>query len=133
MPWVDAPLDAVGLASVSARFHDMHEQRFSYANRTDVVELVTLRLAAAGRLARPRLAEPEQPSAGSAAGCRLVYIDGGWHEIAVWRRSHIGAAAVIEGPAIIEEDYTTIFLAPRWTLRRAVGGHLVADQREAHA
>ena len=127
VPWHDATFDAAGIATVRARFDRQHEQRFSYANPGDVVELVTLRLAAVGRLARPVLADTARNAGGAATGSRQVYVDDGWHAVAVWRRDAIGAAATLRGPAIVEEDYTTIFLAPGWTLRHAAGDHLVAE------
>ncbi len=116
-----------------ARFDDQHEQRFSYANRADIVEMVTLRLTAVGQLQRPKLALAEADIAGAASGKRRVFVDDQWREIAVWRRPHIGAATSVAGPAIIEEDYTTIYLAPDWTLRRAADGHLAADHAGARA
>ena len=133
VPWGDAAFDAAGNAAVRARFDDQHEQRFSYANRADIVEMVTLRLSAVGRLKRPTLAIAEPDKAGAASAQRRVFVDDKWREIAVWRRPHIGAATVIPGPAIIEEDYTTIYLAPDWTLKRVAHGHLAADHTEARA
>ena len=127
IPWGDATRDEAGIETVRARFHDQHEQRFSYANRADVVEMVTLRMAAIGRLPRPTATIADCDTAGVRTGTRRVHFDGGWREIDVWRRDHIGASMTLRGPAIIEEDYTTIALAPRWTLRRGGSGHLIAE------
>ena len=130
VPWTDAAFDAAGVAAVSARFHAIHEQRFSYANPADIVEIVTLRLSAAGKLTRPVIGDVSGNDDGRPAGRRRVFIDDGWRDVDVWRREHIGAGTAIDGPAIVEEDYTTIYLAPGWILRRGPGGHLIADVRE---
>lgn len=127
VPWLDAGFDEAGLAAVARRFHAMHEQRFSYCNPGDAVELVTLRLAAKGLLPRPATQGPAEMAGGSALGTRRVYLNEGWGEAAVWRREAIGAASRISGPAIIEEEYTTLYLAPGWVLSRGEAGHLVAD------
>ncbi len=94
-----------------------------------MVELVTLRLAAKGRLPRPALVESPAMPGGSALGQRRVFLADSWGEAAVWRREAIDAGTRITGPAIVEEEYTTVYLAPGWHLHRAAGGHLVADYR----
>ena len=40
---------------------------------------------------------------------------------------NIDDTAVVTGPCIVEEDYTTIYLTAGWTLVRGRDGHLVAD------
>ncbi len=70
-------------------------------------------------------------SAGERPSCR--------RRAEVYRRSRLGDRSRLAarrhrrrdawspGPAIVEEDYTTIYLATGWTLRRAADGHLVAE------
>ena len=65
VPWTapeDGAPDAAALATLVADFHAMHRQRFSYANPEDAVELVTLRMAAVGRL-------PRRGDRGAGGGC----------------------------------------------------------------
>ena len=131
VPWGDVPIDESGVGEVCRRFHTQHAQRFSYANPDDVVELVTLRLAAIGRMARPEISTAAPSSAdGAAAGHRRVYVDGEWQDVATWRRETITASREVSGPAIVEEDYTAIFVAPGWSLTLGRDGHLVANRRE---
>jgi N-methylhydantoinase A len=131
VPWGDTPIDESGIGEICLRFHTQHAQRFSYANPEDAVELVTLRLAAIGRMARPQISTAEPSSAGgSAAGHRRVYVDGQWRDVAVWRRDAITASLEIAGPAIVDEDYTAIFVAAGWTLALGRDGHLVATRAE---
>ena len=127
VPWDERTFDTAALAAVRERFHREHEQRFSYANRDDIVEMVTLRLEAIGRLARPQETSGDAEADATPPGRRQVFVAGSWHEVAVWRRPAISGTTVVRGPAIVEEDYTTVYLAPGWTLRRAARGHLVAD------
>ena len=67
---------------------------------------------------------------GSAAGHRRVYVDGQWQDVAAWRRDAIGSSLGIVGPAIVEEDYTAIYVAPGWSLALGRDGHLVAARSE---
>ena len=57
MPWPEAP----ALPPLLARFHATHRARFSYAAEGEPVEIVTLRAAAIGRLAKPEEAAPTPP------------------------------------------------------------------------
>ena len=130
VPWGDAALDEKGVREVSLRFHEQHEQRFSYANPDDTVELVTLRLAAIGRMTRPRIVTQDASAETSATGTRRVHVDGQWREIAVWRRNAINDSVEVAGPAIVDEDYTAVYVAPGWSLRLGRDGHLMAAKDE---
>ncbi len=133
VPWQTTAYDEAAHDAVLELFHQQHEQRFSYANRADVVEMVTLRLAAIGRLSRPsgKAVEPSVRSARPTS--RQVFVANQWRDIPVWRREAITAAGTIVGPAIVEEDYTTLYLAPHWRLRRIALGHLAANFEGAEA
>jgi N-methylhydantoinase A/oxoprolinase/acetone carboxylase beta subunit len=131
VPWGEVPIDEAGIGEICQRFHARHAQRFSYANPEDTVELVTLRLVAIGRMARPQISAEEPSSAdGVVVGRRRVYVDGQWQEVAAWRRDAIGGSLGIVGPAIVEEDYTAIYVAPGWSLTLGRDGHLVAARSE---
>ena len=127
VPWRPAIYDEAARVEVLELFHQQHEQRFSYANRDDVVEMVTLRLAAIGRLSRPSDKAVEPPIFAAQPSSRRVFVGNQWRDVPVWRRDAIGHTDTIVGPAIVEEDYTTLYLAPRWRLRRIALGHLAAS------
>src|SRR3546814_2511559 len=57
---------AAAIAEAAQRFHDLHMQQYAHAERHSTPEIVTLRLAAVGRLAKPR-SRPYVPSADAAA------------------------------------------------------------------
>ena len=128
VPWPDS----ANIESVAAAFHAQHLQRFSYANPGDAVELVTVRLAGIGRLARSLVSgELAVATIGKPAGQRRVWLSGAWHECAVWRRDSIGADQSITGPAIIEEEYTTSLIGIGWTARLGASGAIVATKGAA--
>ena len=90
------------------------------------MEIVTVRVQAIGRIGQ---------SAGSAAtatasspdGVRSVHTGSGREEIPVRHRSRVGAEA-IAGPLLIEEDYSTLFIARGWLVRAIGGGHLLGTR-----
>jgi N-methylhydantoinase A/acetophenone carboxylase len=85
------------------------------------VEVVLLRLSAAGPLPKPAFGgvsgSASLPSAQK--GSRKVYWSPaeGWVETPVYRRELLPADAVVEGPAIIEFDDTTAAVPPTWRYR----------------
>jgi N-methylhydantoinase A len=127
VPWATAAMDANGLQATAQAFHAEHERRYSYANRADAVELVTVRLNAIGRLARVASRHDEATAGGVATGTRKLFAKDSWETIPVWRRENLSDGAIVTGPAIIEEAYTTIYLAPGWQLTCGPDGHLFAD------
>ncbi len=131
VPWTDAAFDASGISAVVARFHAQHLQRFSYANPDDVVEMVTLRLSAIGRLERPSRTVAPARKVAPPPTSRRVFVGDAWRSIPVWRRDAITDDNSVLGPTIVEEDYTTVYLAPGWTLTRVGDGHLLAEHSEA--
>lgn len=127
VPWRGEAIDEAGLQQAASDFHDMHRQRFSYANPADVVELVTVRLSAVGRLP---LGEAEPPAGADqdrgAGKERQVWIGGEWRTVPVWKRLSLRPAETISGPAIVEEEYTTVLIGSGWTATMDPSGHLVA-------
>jgi len=126
VPWNGAA-DEAGLQAAVAAFHDMHRQRFSYANPGDSVDIVTLRLAATGRLDAMTPGGPGPEAAHARPPHRRpVFLDG-WQEVAVVHRSHV--AGPMPGPLLIEEDYTTVLLTEGWTCEPGPHGALIARRR----
>lgn len=125
VPWGDVTPDVETLERLVADFHAMHRQRFSYANPEDPVEIVTLRLAAVGRLPRREVERAFVVGAEATPGRRRVFIDGGWEDVQVFERGGLGQGIV--GPALIQEAYTTIYIARGWRCGPGEFGDLVAQ------
>jgi N-methylhydantoinase A len=124
VPWGDVSPDPPSLDLLVERFHELHQRRFSYANRSDAAEIVTLRLSAIGRMPRRESRRGGRRAGGEAMPGRAVFVSGTWRETAVYRAGDL--AAEIRGPAIIEEAYTTIFIAEGWRCGPGERGTLVA-------
>jgi N-methylhydantoinase A/oxoprolinase/acetone carboxylase beta subunit len=130
VPFRALRLDEPALSALISDFHDLHRQRFSYSNPGSAVEIVSLRASAIGRLAKPAAKPPAARDGGQRPGTRKVWLAGRWQDIAVWNRDDLAVGANVEGPAVIEEAYTSVLLADGWSCRRETSGHLVAGRRE---
>ena len=122
VPWPEAP----DLPALITRFHAEHRARFSYAAEDEKVEIVTLRLAAIGRLPKPEEAALTQAGTRTPPGTRQVWQQGGAAAWPVWRREALHGADVIEGPAIVEEAFATHVISAGWRARLDPEGAIIA-------
>jgi len=80
------------------------------------IRVLNLRVAVIGR--RPKfdlsLLAPKGDNTVDQArlGTRQVWVDGGWHEATIYERLPLPVGTVIEGPALLEQPDTTIFIEP---------------------
>ncbi|MCF3933251.1 hydantoinase/oxoprolinase family protein [Acuticoccus sp. M5D2P5] len=128
VPWPDAAAEEASLERLVADFHALHAQRFSYNDLDAAVEIVAVRLSAIGVLPDIETHHDIAPEAG-ADGARDVWHEGAWQSVPVYRRGAVTAA--IHGPALIEEEYTTSFIARHWECAPGPQGTLIARRIEA--
>jgi N-methylhydantoinase A len=119
-------LDEAALSVLISDFHDLHRQYFSYSNPGSAVEIVSLRASVIGRLPKPAAKGADAREGGQPVGKRKIWLSGGWRDVAVWNRADVCPGATIEGPAVIEEAYTSVLLVEGWSCQRDRSGHLVA-------
>lgn len=124
VPWRGAAAEQPALEQLLEAFHLLHFKRFSYSNPEAPVELVALRLTATGLL--PRAEARREPGAGAdrSTAARDVWLSGTLRRVAVHQREQLRDA--VEGPALIEEEYTTVFVAEGWRCAPGPEGALIA-------
>lgn len=98
------------------RFHEQHQQLYTFADRKAQVELVNLRVYANGLMDHVTLPEIKRAPAGekpAPIGTRPGAPEGSViAEVPVYRRERLLAGHVVEGPAIVDQlDCTTVVLA----------------------
>jgi N-methylhydantoinase A len=114
---IDVPLDGVDFTStgligeIEDRFHRRHEELYTYASRDQEVVLVNARVAAIGAVSVP---EQAARAANSSAPCsprsRRKAHFGSWREVDVYALDDLEAGQMIEGPAIVEAETTTVLI-----------------------
>ncbi len=108
-------LDVDGLVEVAERFHRMHEatRGFSFPDQEPLVRAV--RVTMRGITPKPpvlaRLGSLTDANR-ALTGKRQVRFDSGWEEAPTYDGSMLGPGATVEGPALIEEPFTVVVLAP---------------------
>ena len=108
-------LEVGRLDAVVARFHDLHEQAYSF-RQDDPVEIVNFHVTAWGRIDKPAFAPHRVEGADRARaskGSRPVVFEGeGTVRSDVFERSLLPTGETIEGPAVIEEPACTTIVCP---------------------
>ncbi|MGH6617992.1 MAG: hydantoinase/oxoprolinase family protein [Alphaproteobacteria bacterium] len=130
VPWPEWEISEAGLARLVEAFHVQHRQRFAYDDRATPADIVTCRVTAIGRLPKPALRPYESVGGSTPKGSRRVYLEGAWRETPVYDRSALSARAPVAGPAIVDEEYTTILIGRGWSVAPRDTGDLVARRTE---
>jgi N-methylhydantoinase A len=113
-------IDTAALTAFADGYHDKHELTYGHANRSERVQIVTLRLSAAAKLPGLTLAQKISAAAGggSEKARRPVWFEGtGRVETPVHERDRMAPGDSLAGPAVIESLDSTIVVPPGWTAR----------------
>jgi N-methylhydantoinase A len=125
-------LDANGLLDLTQRFHDLHETDRGFAFRNQQPQVRGVRLTARGETAKPsHLAELGTVTDVDSARkpTREVYWGTEFVATPVYDGVVLGPGASVSGPALIEEPFTVVAVAPGWTCE--LGTHSSYELRPA--
>ncbi|MBI4247797.1 MAG: hydantoinase/oxoprolinase family protein, partial [Candidatus Rokubacteria bacterium] len=105
-----------GLREAPELFHARHRAVYGFADESGAVEIINLRAQAIGSVRRPERLSPRapagRPGAGGAARSRDIMLDGVRLRATVHRRSELTPGTSIDGPAIVVQYDTTVFVPP---------------------
>jgi N-methylhydantoinase A len=113
-----------------ARFHDAHRTRYGYDRRAAAVEAVTLRveaLAPGTAVAPPGVGRATHPDPDVAARGEVVH-GGSTVSASHYRRDDLRSGHRLEGPCIVSEYSSTLWLPPGWTATVLEDGSLLAGR-----
>ena len=104
-------------ANLAASFHRAHLERYGYAQETNTVEIVSVRVRSIGvvekRAERRRSASPARAFA-KAARSVAAFLGGKKQQVAIYRRDELTAGARLQTPCIVTE-YSSTTLIPSGT------------------
>ncbi|CAH1654427.1 hydantoinase/oxoprolinase family protein [Chelatococcus asaccharovorans] len=116
---VNVPEDVLAagdLGRLAAAFHAEHDRLYSHSDPGAEVEYLQLRVRISGALPAPGAdAAKLRDIPVEQAGSRPIRIGDSWREAPVFDRARLAAGSRIPGPAMIEQDDTTILVPPDFT------------------
>ncbi|MEW5920920.1 MAG: hydantoinase/oxoprolinase family protein [Bacillota bacterium] len=119
------------MAQVCRRFHHDHDRLYGYSLEGEgaAVELVNLRVSSLGITDKPRFRNCCLAGDGGAAlrGRRPVYLPDrkDFRDVDVWDGDRLPQGTKLNGPAIIEQVNTTIFVPPQYELELDEFGNFI--------
>ena len=106
-----------GIAEIKADFEARHDRRFGFSLDAPL-EIANLRLVGRGAVEGVTL-EGQEPGDEDASGARIesheVFFDDEYHETPLYDRSELAPGNVIDGPAIVVDDDSTVVVQPDHT------------------
>jgi N-methylhydantoinase A len=113
VPALHGPDDLLDLIK---RFHDAHQRRYGHMAQAEAVEIVNFQVTAIGRIPKPATkrfdaaAGPQQDAPSQIRQASFNATDA--CDVPVLRRGDLRPGVHVEGPAVIEEQTSTIVLYP---------------------
>ena len=102
------------LKRINDSFHQLHRQLYGYASPQEVTEFVYLRIAALGKIPKPKFKkekEGDRKPARGLKGKRKVFVQGKYVSLPIYERALLRPGDKIQGPAVIEQMDSTTFLS----------------------
>ena len=114
---------------VKEAFHKRHEQLYTYSERHNTIEVVNLESTVYGAVEKPKqgkIGKGATPAKARKGYRKAIFSRSGKaQKTPVYDGGPLGAGAKITGPAIIEEETTTIVVQPGWTASLHASGSYV--------
>ena len=128
----EGPYDdgAASRASLTAAFESAYREKFALTPPGVAVEFLNIRVSARAPVSGSEVVLQGRKGTGAAAalkGRRPAYFHetGGFTETAVYDRYRLGVGDEIQGPAVLEEEGSTLVVGPGATARVAPTGNMV--------
>ena len=124
------PREQGDLARIRELFETAYEALYGVRLPNVAVEVVSWRVTAGAGEAGRNAVSTLSSEPGAPKGTRSVYLSGGPVATPVFERASLAAGQTIQGPVLIEERETTIFVLPGWTTTVQSDGSLIAERQQ---
>jgi N-methylhydantoinase A len=116
VPVPTVPLKDEDKQVIKQRFHEAHEQAYTFSLPNAAIEIVNYHLVANGGLTPPKLQEIS-PQNGDVEDAKtsirqVCFNEIGWLDTPVYNRARLGSGAKLSGPVVIEEKTSSTVVYP---------------------
>ncbi|RLE20455.1 MAG: 5-oxoprolinase, partial [Acidobacteria bacterium] len=117
----DAAIEVEPTPDLQAEFERRYFELFSYRPVNRGIEVVSLRVILRSRMRQTGGVHSDvsgQKVTVEPTGFRRCYLDGCWRDVGIYEVENLAGATTIEGPALIQQDYSALVVPGGW---RALG------------
>jgi N-methylhydantoinase A len=116
VPVAARPIGAAALAQIAADFHTHHLHTYGHDNRSEPVQIVSVRVAAIGATASLAIRDAVARSGTDAVKTKrqVWFRETGVIDATIYDRKRMAARLQVTGPAVIESLESTILVPPGW-------------------
>ncbi|MFV9511349.1 hydantoinase/oxoprolinase family protein [Tepidibacillus sp. LV47] len=129
IPVPNGEWDLDSIKEIIRRFHEIHEQHYTFKLESSPIEIVNLHLTAFGKVNKPKMYEIESSVDNGESAIKeirpVLYEDHGWIDTKVYDRELLLAGVSINGPAIVEEQSASTVVYPNQSLKVDKYGNLI--------
>ncbi|MCC3646797.1 hydantoinase/oxoprolinase family protein [Cytobacillus oceanisediminis] len=131
VPVPNGQISNANMKQVIRKFHEAHEQLYTFKLEESPTEIVNLHLIALGSVKKPELAKLENVG-GTLQGALIevrpvLFEEHGWIDTNVYNRNKLSPNAVMEGPVIVEEQSASTVVYPGQTVTVDAYGNLIIE------
>ena len=122
------------LENIKEAFHNRHEELYTYSEKDSPVELVNIESTIYGRIDRPNYSELENKGQINDAlkiSRNLIFSEkGNSLKTPVYDGNKLSPGNLIDGPAVVEEDTTTLIIESEWFLELHKSGTYIIKRKK---
>ena len=122
------------LQNIKEAFHNRHEELYTYSEKDSPVELVNIESTIYGRIDRPNYSELENKGQINDAlkiSRNLIFSEkGNSLKTLVYDGNKLSPGNLIDGPAVVEEDTTTLVIENGWFLELHKSGTYIIKRKK---
>ena len=122
------------LKNIKEAFHNRHEELYTYSEKDSPVELVNIESTIYGRIDRPNYSELENKGQINDAlkiSRNLIFSEkGNSLKTLVYDGNKLSPGNLIDGPAVVEEDTTTLVIESGWFLELHKSGTYIIKRKK---
>ncbi|AET61447.1 hypothetical protein HPL003_23645 [Paenibacillus terrae HPL-003] len=131
LPLESSMLEDGNSERIVTAFHELHHRQYGHSDPFAVLELINLRVRLAGHTIKPRIASiSEATDQIQPSGTRRIIYGGTEYTADVYARTELRAGHRLEGPAIVEQDDTTVLVLNGWYGVTDRSGNLILKRKE---
>lgn len=127
---LEIPLRKIDPDSIKTDFESAYKSRYTYLHHRTEIEVVAIRVR--GELIPPPIEFPDvsrenRDIAKAQSGSVRMRVERKWIDAPVYLRNYLPVESPVDGPALVVEDFATLYLPPDTSMYLDLKGHAIVE------